>query len=428
MTDHMTASSLFARNREKFTGHLPENALAFFNSNDLFPRNGDQFFAFRQNSDLFYLTGINQEETMLMLFPDCPNKDLREVLFILRSSEKTETWEGHKLDKKEATRISGIEKVRFADELETVLTEAMAYAGPVFLNSNEYPKFYTDVPYRDLRFAADLQKKYPNHDYRRSAPLMHNLRMVKEMEELNVIQRAVDITGKAFERILKFVAPGRKEYEIEAEMRHEFSLNGAAGFAYSPIIASGKNSCVLHYTDNTDECKDGQLLLMDFGAEYLNYAADITRTIPVNGKFTEWQQQCYESVLSVQKEAIKMFVPGNTIDQLNKDVNSLMEAEMLKLGLLKKEEIAKQDPEKPLYMKYFMHGTTHFMGLDVHDVGSKYEPFRPGMVFTCEPGLYIREQGMGIRLENNIVVTKKGPEDLSKHIPIEPDEIEKLMK
>ncbi len=402
--------------------------MAFFNSNDVFPRNGDQFFPFRQNSDLFYLTGINQEETMLMLFPDCPNKDLREVLFIRRSSEKTETWEGHKLDKKEATVISGIEKIRYADELEVVLTEAMTYAGPVFLNSNEYPKFYTDVPYRDLRFAGDLKKKYPNHDYRRSAPVMHSLRMLKEPEELRLIERAIEITGKAFKRILKFVAPGSKEYEIEAEMMHEFAMNGASGFAYSPIIASGKNSCVLHYTDNKAECKDGELLLMDFGAEYLNYAADITRTIPVNGKFTEWQRQCYESVLSVQKEAIKMFVPGNTIDQLNKEVNSLMEAEMLKLGLLKKEEVGKQDPENPLYMKYFMHGTTHFMGLDVHDVGSKYEPFKPGMVFTCEPGLYIREQNMGIRLENNIVVTEKGPEDLSKHIPIEPGEIEKLMK
>ena len=424
----MPASSLFARNREKFTEHLPENAMAFFNSNDVFPRNGDQFFPFRQNSDLFYLTGINQEETMLMLFPDCPNKDLREVLFIRRSSEKTETWEGHKLDKKEATELSGIEKVRYADELEVVLTEAMTYAGPVFLNSNEYPKFYTDVPYRDLRFAGDMKKKYPNHDYRRSAPVMHSLRMLKEPEELRLIERAIEITGKAFKRILKFVAPGCKEYEIEAEMMHEFTMNRASGFAYSPIIASGKNSCVLHYTDNKDECKDGELLLMDFGAEYLNYAADITRTIPVNGKFTEWQRQCYESVLSVQKEAIKMFVPGNTIDQLNKEVNSLMEAEMLKLGLLKKEEVGKQDPENPLYMKYFMHGTTHFMGLDVHDVGSKYEPFKPGMVFTCEPGLYIREQDMGIRLENNIVVTEKGPEDLSKHIPIEPGEIEKLMK
>lgn len=424
----MPDSSLFARNREKFTEHLPENAMAFFNSNDVFPRNGDQFFPFRQNSDLFYLTGVNQEETMLMLFPDCPNKDLREVLFIRRSSEKTETWEGHKLDKKEATVISGIEKVRYADELEVVLTEAMSYAGPVFLNSNEYPKFYTDVPYRDLRFAGDLKKKYPNHDYRRSAPVMHSLRMLKEPEELRLIERAIEITGKAFKRILKFVAPGSKEYEIEAEMMHEFTMNRASGFAYSPIIASGKNSCVLHYTDNKDECKDGELLLMDFGAEYLNYAADITRTIPVNGKFTEWQRQCYESVLSVQKEAIKMFVPGNTIDQLNKDVNSLMEAEMLKLGLLKKEEVGKQDPENPLYMKYFMHGTSHFMGLDVHDVGSKYEPFKPGMVFTCEPGLYIREQNMGIRLENNIVVTGNGPEDLSKHIPIEPGEIEKLMK
>jgi Xaa-Pro aminopeptidase len=428
MNDQLPGTQLFKRNRGKFTKQLPQDALAFFNSNDEFPRNGDQFFPFRQNSDLFYLTGIDQEETFLLLFPECPNRDLREVLFIRRSSEKTETWEGHKLTAKEASDISGIEKVRFTDELEVVLPEVMAFAQSVFLNSNEYPKYYSDVPYRDLRFAAELKKKFPNHDYRRSAPIMHRLRMIKEPEEIKLISKAIEITGKAYQRILKYVEPGKKEYEVEAEISYVFALNRANGHAYKPIIASGKNACVLHYVDNRDVCSDGELLLMDFGAEYMNYAADLTRTIPVNGKFTDWQRACYESVWKVQKEAIKMLVPGNTIDQLNKEVNSLMEAEMIRLGLFSKEDVDKQDKDKPLYMKYFMHGTSHPIGLDVHDVGSKYEPFRPGMVFTCEPGLYIREQNMGIRLENNIVVSGAGPIDLTKDIPIDPDEIEKLMK
>lgn len=428
MNDQLPGSQLFSRNREKFTEQLPANALAFFNSNDEFPRNGDQFFPFRQNSDLFYLTGVGQEETLLMLFPGCPNKDLREVLFIRRSSEKTETWEGHKLTAKEASDQSGIEKVRFADELEVVLPEVMSFAVSVFLNSNEYPKYYSNVPYRDLRFAAELRDKYPNHEYKRSAPIMHQLRMIKEPEEVRMISKAVQITGKAFDRVLKYVEPGRKEYEVEAEISYVFAVNRANGHAYKPIIASGKNACVLHYVDNNDTCNDRDLLLMDFGAEYMNYAADLTRTIPVSGRFSEWQRACYESVWKVQKEAINMLVPGNTIDELNKEVNSLMEAEMIKLGLFSNEDVEKQDKDKPIYMKYFMHGTAHPIGLDVHDVGSKYEPFRPGMVFTCEPGLYIREQNMGIRLENNILVTDRGPEDLTKHIPIDPNEIEKLMK
>lgn len=427
MNNILPGPQLFESNRKKLLEKLPGGSLVFFNSNDLYPRNGDQFFPFRQNSDLFYLTGISQENTFLLLFPGCPNKDLEEVVFILKANEKTETWEGHKLTKEEASAVSGIESVRFIDDLEIVIPEVMAYAEKVYLNSNEYPKYYSDVPYKDLRFAIKLREKFPNHEYKRIAPLMHQLRMVKEPGEIELIRRAVDITGKAFLRILKFTGPGKSEYEIEAEITHEFAVNRAQGHAYRPIIASGKNACVLHYTDNKDVCRDGELLLMDFGAEYLNYAADLTRTIPVSGKFTNWQRECYESVLRVQKEAVKMFIPGNTIEKLNKDVNSLMESEMVKLGLLTKEDIEKQDKDKPLYLKYFMHGTSHFLGLDVHDVGSKYEPFRPGMVFTCEPGLYIREQNMGIRLENNIVVTEKGPEDLTREIPIEPDEIEKLM-
>jgi Xaa-Pro aminopeptidase len=419
--------SLFKENRKRFVKLLPPGSLAIFNSNDENPRNGDQDFRFRQNSDLFYLSGINQEQTVLLLFPDSPNEDLQEVLLIREASEKTITWEGRKLMQEDARKISGIGQVKWLGEMDAVLTEFMAYAEHVYLNSNEYPKYHNDVPYRDLRFGKQLRERFPNHDYRRAAPLMHRLRIVKSEPEIELIKKAVEITGKAFRRILKFARPGVKEFEIEAEIQHEFTVNGANGMAYHPIVASGENACFLHYTDNNDECLEGQLLLMDFGAEYANYAADLTRTIPVNGRFSKRQREYYDAVLRVQRAAIRLLVPGNTIDKLNKEVGRMMEREMIELGLLDSKEVSAQDPDKPLYMKYFMHGTSHFIGLDVHDVGSKYKPFRAGMVFTVEPGLYIREEKTGIRLENNVLVTDEGPVDLTAGIPIEPDEIEKLM-
>ncbi len=418
----------FAGNRKRFCSLMDPMSLAMFHSNDNMMRNSDQNFRFRQQSDLFYLAGIRQEKTILLLFPDSPNPDLREVLFILESNESIETWEGHKLTKKEAAEISGVKTVRWVEHFETALTEAMVYAENVYLNSIEYIKYFNDVVYRDLRFAQEMRGKWPNHSYKRAAPLVSGLRTVKSSEEIDLIKEAIQITGKAFKRIMQFIKPGVTEYQVQAEIEHEFLFSGAAGSAYLPIVASGVNSCVLHYIENNNECRDGDLLLLDIGAEYGCYAADLTRTIPVNGRFTKRQRECYESVLQVQKKAIKLLVPGNTIDKVNKEVNKLMEKELIRLGLFSEEQVKSQDLEKPLYQKYFMHGASHFLGLDVHDTGSKYEPFRPGMVLTCEPGLYIREESIGIRLENNILITEKGPFDLTAEIPIDPDDIEKGMK
>lgn len=415
-------------NRQRFAGQMQPGSLAIFHSNDVHYRNGDQPFRFRQQSDFFYLTGIDQEKSILMMFPDCPNPDLREILFSIEPTESLQTWEGHKYSQKEAAEISGIGKVRWNGQFDATLAEAMSFADHVYLNANEYPKFSTDVPYRDLRFAKEIREKFPNHNYLRAAPLIYKLRTIKSKEEIHMMQNAINLTGKAFERVLKFVEPGVREYEIEAEITHEFLYEGAAGTAYHSIIASGMNACTLHYIENAGECKDGELLLMDFGAEYGHYAADLTRTIPVNGKFSERQKQCYQSVLRVLRQAPRLLVPGKTIDQVNREVNKLMEEEMITLGLLTREEVERQDPDKPLFSKYFMHGVTHFLGLDVHDVGSKFEPLKPGMVMTFEPGLYIREENMGIRLENNFLVTEKEAIDLSAGVPLEINEIEALMR
>jgi Xaa-Pro aminopeptidase len=422
------SNEFFINNRRKFVEKMEPLSMAIFNSNDVFLRNGDQTFRFRQQSDLFYLSGIVQEKTILILFPDCPNPELREVLFLLEPVESLQTWEGHKLSGKEAFEISGISKVKWLDQFDNLLPEAMSFAQKVYLNAIEYPKFSTDVPYRDLRFANEIREKFPNHDYRRAAPLLYPLRTIKMDEEIRLISQAIDLTGFAFQRILKFVKPGAKEYEVEAELTHEFLFRGASGSAYQPIIATGINACSLHYIENSAECKDGELLLMDFGAEYGNYAADLTRTVPVNGHFTDRQRACYNAVLRVLRQSARLLVPGNTIDQVNKETNMLMEDEMIGLGLFSREGVEKQDPDKPLFFKYFMHGVSHFLGLDVHDVGSKFEPFRPGMVFTFEPGLYIKEENMGIRLENNYFITEGQPVDLTAGIPIEAEEIELLMK
>jgi len=417
----------FIANRKKFIEKMDPQSMAIFHSNDVFPRNGDQVFRFRQHSDFFYLTGIDQEKTILLLFPDCPNPELREVLFLVEPSESLQTWEGHKYSRKEALDISGAAKVKWLDQLDTVLTEAMSFAIKVYLNAIEYPKFSTDVPYRDLRFAREIREKFPNHEYRRAAPLIYPLRTIKTDEEIELINQAINLTGKTFQRILQFVKPWVKEYEIEAELSHEFLFRGAVGSAYHPIIAAGINACTLHYIENSRECEDGELLLMDFGAEYGHYAADLTRTIPVNGCFTDRQRTCYNAVLRVLRRSGRLLVPGNTIDQVNKEVNGLMEKEMIGLGLLGSEDVSRQDPDKPFFTKYFMHGVSHFLGLDVHDVGSKFEPFRPGMVLTFEPGLYIREEKMGIRLENNYLITDGEPVDLTAGIPVEAEEIEMLM-
>jgi Xaa-Pro aminopeptidase len=422
------SSEFHTINRRNFAKQLPAGSLAIFHSNDVFYRNGDQPFKFRQQSDFFYLTGIDQEKSILLIFPDCPNPELKEVLILLEPSEALQTWEGHKYSRKEATEISGISKVLWIGQFETVLAETMSFAEHVYLNAYEYAKFSTDVPYRDIRFAKEIREKFPNHNYRRSAPLLYRHRTIKSSEEVDMMKKAIGLTNQAFRRILGFVKPGVREYEIEAELTHEFLFQGAAGSAYHPIVASGINACTLHYIENSVECKEGELLLMDFGAEYGHYAADLTRTIPVNGKFTERQKDCYNAVLRVLRQAPKLLVAGKTIDLVNKEVNRLMEQEMIGLGLFSKSDVEKQDPDKPLYTKYFMHGVTHFLGLDVHDVGSKFESLKPGMVLTFEPGLYIREEKIGIRLENNFLVTEKEAVDLTAEVPVEAEEIEKLMK
>ncbi len=421
------SSDFFTSNRKHFSHKLKPNSVAIFNSNDEYHRNGDQNFSFRQNSDLFYLTGIEQEQSILILAPNHPEPKLREVLFLLEPNEQMEIWFGYKLTIAEAQKISGIKNVMIMPRLEFVLNEIILASENIYLNFNEYVKYSTEVLSRDRRFAEKIQTKFPGHNFERSAPLLSELRTIKSKTEIELIQKAIDITEKGFRRVLKNTKPGQKEFEIQAEIEYEFTTNGANGHAYPPIIASGINACTLHYIENDKVCKDGDLLLMDFGAEYANYAADLTRTIPINGKFTKRQREVYDAVLRVQKKAIEMLVVGNTVDKLNKAVNELMKQELVSLGLMKQEEYDDPIKANSILFKYFMHGTSHFLGLDVHDVGSKYEKMKAGMVFTCEPALYIREENIGIRLENDILVTENGPVDLMKNIPIEPSEIEALM-
>lgn len=421
-----TDKSLFIKNRKKITNQLKTNSLAIVTSNDELIRSGDQHFSFRQNSDMFYLTGLEQEKCILALCPDHPDEKLREVLFTIKPNELLETWTGHKYTIEEVQAISGIKTVKWVENFDMTLRDLALNSENIYVNLNEYIKYESPVYYQDQRIVQNLKEQFPLHQYCRLAPIITHSRLVKEKEEIELLQQACDITNEAFHRVLKFVKPGVKEYEVEAEMTHEFITKGGRGHAYQAIIGSGKNALVLHYVENSSECNDGDLLLMDFGAEYGNYAADCSRTIPVNGKFSDRQKACYEAVLRVQKEAIKMFVPGNTIDKVNKAVFKMMEKELIKLGLLTQEKVNKQNPDQPLYTRYLMHGITHFIGLDVHDVGGKYEPFKKGMVLTCEPAIYIKEENIGIRIENNIMVDNQ-PVDLTANIPREVDEIEKLM-
>ncbi|WP_347157846.1 aminopeptidase P N-terminal domain-containing protein [Pontibacter chitinilyticus] len=422
------SSELFRHNRRNFVKHVKPCSLAVFQSNDVMPTNADGTMAFRQNSDLFYLSGIDQEESILLLFPQAKDERMQEVLFVRETSDHILTWEGYKLTKQQAQEVSGIKTVLWTHEFKSVFNALMLEAEHVYLNSNEHLRAVVEVETRDARFVTWCQQHYPLHKYERSAPIMHQLRAVKSEAEIELIKKACQITDRGFRRLLGFIKPGVMEYEIEAELYHEFLRNRSRGPAYSSIIASGANACILHYVDNDQECKDGDLVLMDFGAEYANYAADLTRTVPVNGTFTPRQRDVYESVLRVMKTATQMLVPGNTLDQYHKFVGTVMENELIRLGLLNKNDVHHQDPDKPLYKKYFMHGTSHLLGLDVHDVGSKYRPFEAGMVFTCEPGIYIREESIGIRLENDILITKNGPIDLMKDIPLEADDIERLMQ
>ncbi len=422
------SKKLFIENRKRFAASLKPGSVAFFNSNDEMPRNGDGNFPFRQNSDLFYLCGIDQEQSLLVICPDSPLPQYREVLFLRKTNEVIAVWEGHKYTKEEAFETSGVKTVIWLEDMEGILTILMNHSQNVYLNLNENDRFSSVVPYRELRFANDIKSRFPAHNFERSAPIMRELRAVKSKEELGLMQTAIDITESAFRRVMTLTKPGVTEYEIEAAIIHEFIRNRASGHAYSPIIASGKNACVLHYNENNQVCKDGDVILMDFGAEYANYAADLTRSIPVNGKFTDRQKDVYNAVLRVLKTSIKMLVPGNQIEKYHVEVGKVMEEELIGLGLITKAEVAKQDPSYPAYKKYFMHGTSHFLGLDVHDIGNKYAPMLAGMVFTCEPGIYIPEEGLGIRLENDILITEKGQIDLMASIPIEIRDIEESMQ
>lgn len=418
---------LFKHNRKRFMRKMQPDSIAIFHSNDLMPRNGDTFFPFRQNSDLFYLSGLDQPETILVLFPDCIKEGFQEVAFIKRTDEYTAIWEGEKYSKEQARQVSGLARVYWLDEMDHILNELILLSKRIYINTNENDRFNSEVVSRDLRFARRLMERYPAHKYHRAQPILKKMAMIKSHYEISLLQEAMDITARAFQRVLEVVKPGLMEYEIEAEITHQFIRSGANGHAYEPIIASGANTCVLHYTRNNQRCQNGDLLLMDFGAEYANYAADLTRTVPVNGQFSNRQRAVYEAVLRVLKGARQMLVPGLTLQEYHKEVGKMMESELLSLKLIDKTDIKNQDPDYPAYKKYFMHGTSHHLGLDVHDLASRYAPIQAGMVFTCEPGIYIREEGLGIRLENNILVTDTEPMDLMANIPIEADEIEELM-
>ena len=427
MRYHHIDPSLFKKNREKFISNLKTNAIAVFNSNDEYLRSGDQTFPFKQNADFFYLTGIDQEQSILLLFPDCPNPIYKSVLFLRQTNEHIAVWEGHKYTKKKATAVSGIENVFWLDEFWNIFYTIINYADTIYLNTNENDRASHDVSYRDLRFINQLKERYPLHEYKRSAPILRSLRAVKSETEISLTKKACSITDDAFRRVLKFVKPGVIEYEIEAEITHEFIRQGATGHAYSPIIASGANANILHYNDNNQICKDGDVILFDFGAEYANYNADLSRSIPVNGRFTKRQREVYNAVLYVMREARKMLIAGTVWNDYHEEVGKIMTDQLIQLGLLDRFEVERQNPSMPLYKKYFMHGTSHHLGLDVHDFASRYKPFEPGNILTCEPGIYIKEEGLGIRLENDILITDSGNIDLMADIPIEADEIEELM-
>ncbi|HPM30821.1 MAG TPA: aminopeptidase P N-terminal domain-containing protein [Chryseolinea sp.] len=420
---------LFITNRKRLMKEVKSNSVLVVNANDVMPTNSDGTMRFRQNSDLFYLTGVDQEETVFVMCPDFPDEKYREVLFLKETSELIATWEGHKLTKEEARTATGIQTVLWLSEFPKLFNTMMLMGDVehVYLNTNDHYRAEVSVETRENRFVKWCMEKFPLHRYERLAPIMHRLRSIKSAEEIALLQLACDITEQAFFRLLKFVKPGVMEFEIEAELAHEFLRNGSRGFAYEPIIASGASSCVLHYIENNKVCKSGDILLLDVGAEYANYNADMTRTIPVNGKYTKRQKDVYNAVLRVHQKASKMLKPGTKYFEYHKEVQKIMESELIGLKLIDKKDIKNQDVNKPLFMKYFMHGTGHQLGLDVHDVGSMYHKMQVGQVWTVEPGIYIKEESLGVRIENNVMIQKNGVLDLMKNIPIEADEIEEIM-
>ncbi len=420
-------SELFIKNRQKLIAELPPKSLVLISSNDIMPTNADGSMGFKQQTDLFYLSGLDQEETLLLIYPDAPETHLREIAFVRETSELIAIWEGHKYSKEEARQISGIQNIQWTSNFEATLKTLIYSAETIYLIANEHMRNSSLVETQNDRLVSEIKDKYPMHRIERLAPILNTLRMKKEKAEISAMQKAIDITEAGFRRILQFTQPGVWENEIEAEFIHEFIKSRSGGFAYTPIIASGANACVLHYIENERECKDGDLLLLDVGACYGNYNADMTRTIPVNGKFSSRQRQVYQAVLNVLNFATDLMRPGIYWVDYQREVEHFMEKQLIEIGLFTQQDVDKQDPSNPLFKKYFMHGVAHHLGLDVHDVWDKYKPFEEGMVLTCEPGIYIREEGIGIRLENNLLITNGPAINLMANIPIELDEIEALM-
>ncbi len=426
----MIPNRLFIRNRANLAAQLPPKSIAVFTANEPMPRNGDEFYPFRQQSDFFYLTGINEENAFLLIAPDYPDESLREVLFIEPYDEVKVTWQGEMLDPKQAAEISGIKTIKGSDSFFSIFNDIAysSYGDTIFLNSYEYPKYECNIETIQKRFVKKIKEMYPMHQYGRTAPILNALRMVKSEDEIAITQQACGITSKAFRRCLETLKPNMYEYEVQAEIEYIFKQNNATGHAYAPIIAGGKNACCLHYSKNQSQLHDGDLLLFDIGCEYKNYSSDLSRTIPVNGKFTERQKQCYNAVLSVMKEITKLYRPGGCINEINETTHRLMEQKMIKLGLFTEEDVKHQDPNKPLERKYLMHGMSHHIGLDVHDSIDKFKPFEPGMILTCEPGIYIREEGIGIRIENDLLITENEPINLFEDLPTEIEEIDAAMQ
>lgn len=422
-------SKLFTDNRKRFVAEMKPGSIAIFHSNYEYVWNGDAIYDFKQNSDMFWLSGIDQEDSILVLFPDCPVPEFREALFLKQTNEHIAVWEGHKYTKPEATEASGVPNVFWNSEFTDKIRAIINMAENIYLTLNENDRFVYRSPYKALDFAKELKELYPLHKYERAAPILQRLRSVKSDLEVDMIRKAISISKKGFERILRFVKPGVMEYEVEAELIHEYIRNRANGHSFHPIVASGESACVLHYVENNRPCKDGDLLLVDCGVDYGNYASDMTRVMPVNGRFTPRQKEVYNAVLRVMREARSLLVPGTFLMEYHKVVGEIMEKELVDLGLLTMDDIRNQDPSWPAYKKYFMHGTSHFMGVDVHDMGMRYEQMKPGMVFTCEPGIYIQEEGIGIRLENDILLTDNKPYDLMDEVsmPLEAEEIEEIM-
>ena len=421
-------SKLFIKNRKNFISQMKPSSLAVFNSNDIYPISADSTLPFTQHRDIFYLSGVDQEESILVLFPDCPKEKHREILFLKETSDYIAVWEGEKLTKEKAFETSGIKTVYWLQDMEKVMFELMTQCDTVYINTNEHYRANVETETREDRFTNWLKEKYPAHSVAKSNPILQRLRSVKDQIELDLMQKACDITEKGFKRILNFIKPGVWEYNIEAEYMHEFLNNRSKGFAYTPIIASGNNANVLHYIENNQQCKAGDLILMDVGAEYANYSSDMTRTIPVSGKFTDRQRAVYNAVNRVKDNATKMLVPGTLWEKYHVEVGKLMTSELLDLGLIDKADVQNENPDWPAYKKYFMHGTSHHIGLDTHDYGLLHEPMKANMVFTVEPGIYIPDEGFGIRLEDDVVIQDSGePFNLMRNIPIEADEIEDLM-